>query len=680
MEEVLNPNNYKIFSHLVLILFLYLLVFNSFKQRKVNLSAGAFCLTGILLILSQIFAISVLLKPKVITLMWVHHSFAAFAFLNWLRLSEKKPENLVLGKGSALTEFICRTIYKLENIKSVFWTLFSFLLVLGLSQEGAKFNPWRIGMAFFYCYGSLFMFGRFFLKWQSENHPGLRLRFFSLAVLYFTFSLYLLIEVSISGIVAASSLIQVILIITLFFHYKSQLDKRVLSYHQFISEGLARFCVVLMLTFYMAFTNKLLDFNSILISCFLLVLVLEPFTLKFSSFLQANIFSILWQTELRIETLIQRLGEELRSDHFESLAVELLHKEKLFEKMVFMRLPSFKKQLSEVLQGDEILNEIAKGKPLMLEELYDQLEEVSTSSLGVARIKSLVKTLEEQSWSYLWPVIISDQISGIILVDTPLSRNRFVPMEVMALKRVSALWKNHLEEEKAAETLSLDKRLGDIAELGKALAHEIRNPLAAIKGAGQALQDIELENEDKALVDIIIKHSQRTEQVVSRFLQFSALEKLDLDQILIEEFNDYLDNFVSETKITYPDVLVELSLDNLESKKMIQLEKEWLRDILDNMVRNSMDALAKETQNLKVNLSLHLNEYKLQLNIADNAKGIPQEDWDQIFKPFFTTKTKGSGLGLPLAQKYMQAMGGNIRLLKSNSDGSVFQLSFRLFS
>ncbi len=213
------------------------------------------------------------------------------------------------------------------------------------------------------------------------------------------------------------------------------------------------------------------------------------------------------------------------------------------------------------------------------------------------------------------------------------------------------------------------KHLSMIGQMAAGVAHEIKNPLASIKGAAEIFSDTRTGPDERdEFGRIISSEIKRIDSTVGEFLTFARppkieLRKTDLSalaQSSIQQFETQAAKagIVIAKEIT-PDVFV-----NGDSDKLHQ--------IILNLLLNSLEAIEGEG---KISIWLGIvDDNKVLLKIRDTGAGIPGEMIDRIFDPFFTTKSSGTGLGLAIVKSIIDQHGGKIEC-SSSSEGTTFELS-----
>jgi two-component system sensor histidine kinase PilS (NtrC family) len=222
-----------------------------------------------------------------------------------------------------------------------------------------------------------------------------------------------------------------------------------------------------------------------------------------------------------------------------------------------------------------------------------------------------------------------------------------------------------LTEYKALEDqLKRTDRLAAVGRLASGLAHEIRNPLASISGSVQLLlEDEKVNEEDRHLMNIVIKEADRLSVLLSDFLNFARPSALQLELIDIASLVDELIALVNASG-QFQDVVIEKSysgsiLMNIDPQKMYQ--------VLWDLIINAGEAARPEGK-----IRIDINAAQGEIVIEDTGAGIADEDRDRLFEPFYTTKDKGTGLGLANVYANVEAHQGRIYVEPGSLGGARF--------
>jgi PAS domain S-box-containing protein len=215
------------------------------------------------------------------------------------------------------------------------------------------------------------------------------------------------------------------------------------------------------------------------------------------------------------------------------------------------------------------------------------------------------------------------------------------------------------------------ERLADIAQIATSLSHEIRNPLSAIKMNLQILQRRpELIGNDRRRVDIAVHEMHRLEGVLQEVLDFAKPVMLDktpcnLNQVLLQVIE------LLEMKFAEKGLQVRLDLDDLPD---ILIDGRKMEQVMLNLLLNAIEA-TPDSSNIRVGSRLCLSDHgvsEVTFSVEDEGETISQVLCETIFKPFFTTKSRGAGLGLSVVKRLVEAHGGRVSVSGRMPKGSVF--------
>jgi len=211
-----------------------------------------------------------------------------------------------------------------------------------------------------------------------------------------------------------------------------------------------------------------------------------------------------------------------------------------------------------------------------------------------------------------------------------------------------------------------------LEEMATGLAHEIRNPLGAIKGAAQYLKSETELSQNQKLLDVIVEETDRLNGVMSQFLNYARPHSINANN---QNINRIVTKVVSLlTTAGLPDnIVIE---ENLDSKLPdIQVDGEQMTQVILNMTLNGIEAMPDGgTLSLTTIGSGNNGNNGVEIIIRDTGPGIEKSDLKNIFKPFFTTKKKGTGLGLPVCQRIIKSHGGTIDIQSVPGEGTTFTI------
>ena len=191
-------------------------------------------------------------------------------------------------------------------------------------------------------------------------------------------------------------------------------------------------------------------------------------------------------------------------------------------------------------------------------------------------------------------------------------------------------------------------KLGALGRLTANIAHEIRNPLAAISHAVELLGEERGEDRDR-LTRIIHDNTRRLERLVADVLQLNRRDRVSGDPIPLKPWLEaFVAEFVANEGVPPERVTLELKRD-----AWAEFDREHLSQVMWNLLRNAVRYGRPEPGAVRIELSVFAD--RIELSVVDNGPGVPESAHAQLFEPFFTTDSKGTGLGLYLARELCEA-------------------------
>jgi signal transduction histidine kinase len=234
----------------------------------------------------------------------------------------------------------------------------------------------------------------------------------------------------------------------------------------------------------------------------------------------------------------------------------------------------------------------------------------------------------------------------------------------------------------ASSTVQLERRLSraeNLAAMGQltaTLAHEIKNPLAIIRGSAERLG--KLEPEARRMADFVVEEVDRLANTVNRYLQFArssggggtgdALATLDQTLSLLEGELSARRVKLERGAGAGAGAAADARATGAVAGASVGLDNESLKQVYLNLILNALEAMP-DGGTLKIGSSERGNA--IEISIADSGKGIPEAELARIGDPFFTTKAKGSGLGLFLTRRLVQSAGGQLEIRSVAGSGTT---------
>lgn len=227
--------------------------------------------------------------------------------------------------------------------------------------------------------------------------------------------------------------------------------------------------------------------------------------------------------------------------------------------------------------------------------------------------------------------------------------------------------------EVASNKLIQAEKLASIGRISAGIAHEIRNALTSVKLNIQKLvQSDRLGETEKEHLSISQEGIGQMEKFVKELLDFTRVSELNLARFSLEQILDESIKTLADT-LELKKVVLEKSYE--EGSPQVLVDADKLKQVFLNILRNAFEAVEEEG---KINISLSLLKEqegsKIRVFISDNGCGIPEENRETIFEPFYTTKASGIGLGLPIARKIIEQHKGTIRVKENAAQGTSFEI------
>ena len=221
------------------------------------------------------------------------------------------------------------------------------------------------------------------------------------------------------------------------------------------------------------------------------------------------------------------------------------------------------------------------------------------------------------------------------------------------------------------EELIRANKLSALGELAGSIAHEIKNPLIAIQGFAKRIEKTNEPDKIEEYAGVIDKEAGRLSNVLMKLLEFSRMDEPNKEYVDVNEIVDDTVLFMEHHLTRFKNV--ELVVERKKDLPHIQVDKIHIQQALVNIIMNAAQAMPVggvieiKTQNANGRISI---------SVKDEGAGIKDEDMGKIFEPFFTTKKKGegTGLGLSLSKRFVEANGGEIDVESKVGEGSVFKI------
>ena len=329
-----------------------------------------------------------------------------------------------------------------------------------------------------------------------------------------------------------------------------------------------------------------------------------------------------------------------------------------------------------------MLNAASGGqKAVLLENLDRRIEEMrSQAPDGGKRTRDELKRLHEQRAALVQMKagisvpLVGNQVLGFLNLWDERVPEAYASDEIAQILEIGEHVATVVENSKIYDKMRERDRLAALGEMAAGLAHEIRNPLGAIKGAAQFLEPKRLLGEEGEFLEVIVEEVNRLNGVVSAFLDYSRPLKQSFGPTDINEV-------VTRTMRLIANDLpprIEVKLELAESLQRASGDAEQLKQVLINLVQNAVQAIGPATGRISIRTLKpeRFGDFRgadvIEMHVSDSGPGVPPEQHQSIFIPFYTTKEKGTGLGLAICQRILKSHGGNIAVVSRPGEGATF--------
>jgi nitrogen-specific signal transduction histidine kinase len=285
----------------------------------------------------------------------------------------------------------------------------------------------------------------------------------------------------------------------------------------------------------------------------------------------------------------------------------------------------------------------------------------------------------------LLPIQAEEQLLGFISFRDDRRKDPFSPEDVDLLRGLASQIVITVENSRLYQQTIERDRLAALGRMAAGLAHEIRNPLGSIKGAAQVVEELakaEAGEDYQELLGVIVEEVDRLDRVVYDFLTY-ARPTSGRPQLL--SINDIVERTIQvfETRLSER---MEIEMKLADEMPLVRVDSERLHQVFLNLMLNAAEALnGTSTPRLEITTRVRAARSGIddgstpasggrfvEARFADNGPGLTQETLENIFIPFFTTKQKGSGLGLSICLRIIRDAGGDIEVRSQAGEGTIF--------
>jgi signal transduction histidine kinase len=245
----------------------------------------------------------------------------------------------------------------------------------------------------------------------------------------------------------------------------------------------------------------------------------------------------------------------------------------------------------------------------------------------------------------------------------------FLALLLIVHKAERMIEQRALEQRELESQLHLAERLAALGEMVAGISHEIKNPLGIIRSTAELLGEMPDANDNqKRLSGVIKEESTRLNQIVTEFLDFARPQEPNLNECQLEEIIEKNLSFI-RPELEKKGIQVHENLNGRSFR--LRADQDLLYRAFLNILINAMHSM-QDGGTIDIIVEEARDGYSIEFE--DTGCGISQENVDKIFNPFFTTKEKGSGLGLSIVRKIIEGHRGTIGIESVEGQGTKVQV------
>ncbi len=320
-------------------------------------------------------------------------------------------------------------------------------------------------------------------------------------------------------------------------------------------------------------------------------------------------------------------------------------------------------------EGDKASGSGALG----MEPWVEQVLDLSSRNAGLPVEDSPL--LDANGYTIAYPLRRDETVSGVLLVDAApgtLTEDARSVLEILAGQVAIAIADCRLVEEnvRLERRLAERERLATLGQMAATVAHEIKNPLSAIKSIAQVMgEDENVSREYARDLSLIVGETDRLGQSVTQLLSFARTETPSELPMRAEQL---IRSVVRLFEVSAEKDGIKLSVGIERDEELGGAAVSAVRVALSNLILNALQATPAGGE---IVIKENIESGSLVISLQDSGPGVPNDLHQRIWEPFFTTKQRGTGLGLAIVRKRMQEAAGSARLVAGvNGEGAKFEL------
>ena len=295
--------------------------------------------------------------------------------------------------------------------------------------------------------------------------------------------------------------------------------------------------------------------------------------------------------------------------------------------------------------------------------------------------------LQQLNAELVYPLIVMNQISGMVILGKkangqPFTTDDTAILSLLLNQAAFAIEHAMLYEQQTERIKKMYRadRLATLGELAAGAAHEIRNPLTAINSSIQYLgKDYANDTVKSEIIHEILAEVERINKIVQGLLSFARPTALNKTNVNLEHL---INQTLLLTKTNIKKLHIDVQFEYFTENTVIQADAEQLKQVFLNIILNAIEAMKENAPDkprtliigIEKGVPIDLLHRYLIISFEDTGKGIEENDIENIFNPFFTTKEEGTGLGLAICYGIIDRHRGEIEVKSKPGKGTVLQV------
>jgi signal transduction histidine kinase len=271
------------------------------------------------------------------------------------------------------------------------------------------------------------------------------------------------------------------------------------------------------------------------------------------------------------------------------------------------------------------------------------------------------------------PLLARDEVLGEVILDNAITRAPIESRDIKLASLVGLMAGNIIALARMHRRVTEMERLAAMGEMAAFITHELRNPLAAVGGFVEQMSDPKVsERKKKRNLHIIRNEVKRLEEILFKIAHLLKVEPKAAPRC---DLGPVLESILADPKVRLKTRRKSVRLDLEEGLPPVLCDPLYTAEAIQNVLDNALDATPDQGA-VSIRAAASGDGRELVLSITDSGPGIPESIRDKIFRPFFSTKKKGMGLGLLFVKRVMDAYGGRIEVEFGEGRGATFSLYF----